>query len=1110
MLKPIPRSNVVVRPFTTFKNWTLQNQNYDSFLTTEDDCPLFIDYTIDVNMPCSASICYSSSSLALEAQTVNSQISIQDGEYIQGIFYPNRDPINRDGSYKRLVFNTIKTMFYNNFDNPLELFGIQDYDSGLEKRAIWDSVIAGNISNQIYGERIQSGSVTIIDNSSVDQQVILHDDGYTNLIVTNNTLVTEQVIGAPPIEASSSAYYDPAHDRVGSSVSAWNGYVIAGAPMDAESFSEPKAGSAFLYKYDSSQNKYRSIKRFYSPFSQEGYATEVGFDDNNLLMTEIGNFLNLDGPDGWAVNDSFGEAVSINDGTLAIGAPTCDLCGSTSGSGQVYVYGKYKGGSDHWGILNVLEGSCSLDQFGASVSVSGDLLAVGAPGANSGTGLVYVFRKQTYGVTIPTSSFWYVVKSENDWCTTLTGETDDTSSITSIYTAGDFTSSLCNGPTTSSVFDYPSDNPTPITNVETDNTTYYDIAGETVTPAFITGNAVWGLEAILSTSSSLNDNFGYSLSLSGSFLAIGCETNSPSSSVYIFESQSIGWVRTAYLNKLGLQDTTNCMVCTSSIEEVNAFDLYDPNTLSTSNPSAYFGRSVALNNDVLLVGVPYDLSFIPYSGSTNTYNVGSVYVYTRYTKPDIEVVDYDCGLPITGSVPNCGWRLVNKLYESSSIQYVSNYYGYSVDMDDTRFVIGSLYGDITLSASYDTGSNTTSIQDYTAASTGPFASDSNTLQGRAFVYSIAESASVPSFTLEKVISKQKAANTVKAAYGYSVAVDSNHVLVGAPVFTYGMPSASFSSLRDLMPSNVSGSTYAYNMNELTTTQSAGNIFYKNGLITITNTGSVFQNTFGGTGGTGYAITFQGTHTIYEHEVLCQISPGEFNVSTNPTSVINGTIPYDVNNDGIFDATDFNYLMQYYYNAFIQEDIAGQKDDDGVEAEITPPAMWWGDELILTESEDVLLIEPDVETIYSSSLQTLESQPFYQHLLTLDAAGDLDINGDGATTVEDARILFNYYYGKRDFSLVSGNVTPTSTRTNASQILAFLDFMTGKQNGRFILSDFQNYVESSSLDATGSYLAPFITSIGLYDGATLVAVAKLGQPIKNLISYPINFIVTYDQ
>ena len=95
--------------------------------------------------------------------------------------------------------------------------------------------------------------------------------------------------------------------------------------MDAESFSEPKAGSAFLYKYDSSQNKYRSIKRFYSPFSQEGYATEVGFDDNNLLMTEIGNFLNLDGPDGWAVNDSFGEAVSINDGTLAIGAPTCDL-----------------------------------------------------------------------------------------------------------------------------------------------------------------------------------------------------------------------------------------------------------------------------------------------------------------------------------------------------------------------------------------------------------------------------------------------------------------------------------------------------------------------------------------------------------------------------------------------------------------------------------------------------------------------------------------------------------------------------------------------------------------------------------------------------------------
>jgi hypothetical protein len=58
--------------------------------------------------------------------------------------------------------------------------------------------------------------------------------------------------------------------------------------------------------------------------------------------------------------------------------------------------------------------------------------------------------------------------------------------------------------------------------------------------------------------------------------------------------------------------------------------------------------------------------------------------------------------------------------------------------------------------------------------------------------------------------------------------------------------------------------------------------------------------------------------------------------------------------------------------------------------------------------------------------------------------------------------------------------------------------------------FDDFEYSSSLDPTGSYLAPYITTIGLYDDdLNMVAVAKLPKPIKSEPNYPLNFIVRFD-
>jgi hypothetical protein len=61
-----------------------------------------------------------------------------------------------------------------------------------------------------------------------------------------------------------------------------------------------------------------------------------------------------------------------------------------------------------------------------------------------------------------------------------------------------------------------------------------------------------------------------------------------------------------------------------------------------------------------------------------------------------------------------------------------------------------------------------------------------------------------------------------------------------------------------------------------------------------------------------------------------------------------------------------------------------------------------------------------------------------------------------------------------------------------------------------LAGFEHWDLSGSVDSTGSFLAPYITSIGLYDDdCDLIAVAKLPQPIKSEPDFPVNFIVRFD-
>ncbi|MCI0856518.1 MAG: hypothetical protein J4N98_07495 [Chloroflexi bacterium] len=98
--------------------------------------------------------------------------------------------------------------------------------------------------------------------------------------------------------------------------------------------------------------------------------------------------------------DRFGYSVAVNAVTAVVGGPREDAGGD--GAGAAYVFERDEGGADNWGEVTKLTASDAQagDQFGASVTVSGDTAVVGANHEDAGAsdaGAAYVFDRNEGG-----------------------------------------------------------------------------------------------------------------------------------------------------------------------------------------------------------------------------------------------------------------------------------------------------------------------------------------------------------------------------------------------------------------------------------------------------------------------------------------------------------------------------------------------------------------------------------------------------------------------------------------------------------------------------------------------------------------------------------------
>ncbi len=150
-----------------------------------------------------------------------------------------------------------------------------------------------------------------------------------------------------------------AEDHFGESVFIYGNYVVVGAPLDDDKGTD--SGSAYIFAPNN-------------------------VDPNNWDQQQ--KLLVFDG----AGDDHFGESVFINGNYVVVGAPLDDDKGTDSGS--VYIFTPNNVDPNSWDQRQKLLASdgAADDRFGQSVSISADFIIVGAPGDDDSKGSAYIFK----------------------------------------------------------------------------------------------------------------------------------------------------------------------------------------------------------------------------------------------------------------------------------------------------------------------------------------------------------------------------------------------------------------------------------------------------------------------------------------------------------------------------------------------------------------------------------------------------------------------------------------------------------------------------------------------------------------------------------------------
>ena len=166
------------------------------------------------------------------------------------------------------------------------------------------------------------------------------------------------------------------------------------------------------------------------------------------------------------------------------------------------------------------------------------------------------------------------------------------------------------------------------------------------------------------------------------------------------------------------------------------------------------------------------------------------------------------------------------------------------------------------------------------------------------------------------------------------------------------------------------------------------------------------------------------------------------------------------------------------------------------------------------NQGIIVITNNSDNVISSSweLNYKSTETIYEHeylLIVNEDEFNVSQNPSAVITLNQETSSFV----TTDLKLVKTITNPGVKYIRKKSILStgdILDFRFTSSVDTNINAGFEHWDLSGSVDSTGSFLTPFITTIGLYDdNCELVAVAKLPQPIKSEPDIPVNFIIRFD-
>jgi outer membrane protein assembly factor BamB len=438
-------------------------------------------------------------------------------------------------------------------------------------------------------------------------------------------------------------------DQFGSSVSVSGNIVVVGAPFDDTEATD----SGQAYVFNATTGDLIATLASPSPASHDHFGCAVSISGNTVVVgaryddtgaSESGQAYVFDATTGaWiatlanpspASGDSFGDSVSVSGNTAVVGVRGDDT--GASDSGQAYVFNATTGAL----IATLANPSPAVsDQFGSSVSVSGNTVVVGATQDDTGAtnnGQVYVFNATT-GVLIvtldnPTPSigdeFGYSVSVSGN--TVVVGAADSGPADVFNATTGALIATL--------------DNPSPSISDQfgssvaiSGNTVIVGAPGEGqfvgsnftyIGQAYVfnatTGDLVGTLE---NTSPAINDLFGSAVAVSEDVVVVSAIQDdagaTDSGRVYVFQTSTGALIATldnptpANLDRFGnsVSISGSTIVVGAMFDDAGAHDsgqayVFDATTgaliatLANPSPSSFdfFGASVSVSGNTVVVG----------------------------------------------------------------------------------------------------------------------------------------------------------------------------------------------------------------------------------------------------------------------------------------------------------------------------------------------------------------------------------------------------------------------------------------------------------------------------------------------------------------------------